>query len=79
MNCGSTFPRIRGGDPSFTRAALLANFFAICEEAFDDGQELLTPVTELTISYGAYFRHNKELLFYERKKEIIAELGNLDL
>ena len=47
-------------------------------------------VTELTISYyGArfisrygckeYFAHNKELLFYERQKEIIAELEKLDL
>ena len=47
-------------------------------------------VTELTISYyGArfisrygckeYFAHNKELLFYERQKEIITELENLEL
>ena len=47
-------------------------------------------MTELTIShYGAhfisrygckeYFAHNKELLFYERQKEIIRKLDNLDL
>ena len=47
-------------------------------------------VTELTIScYGArfisrygckeYFAHNKELLFYERQKEIITELEELEL
>ena len=51
---------------------------------------MLILVTELTISfYGArfigrygckeYFAHNKELLFYERQKEIIQELENLEL
>ena len=61
-----------------------------CEEVFAEGQEILILVTELTISYyGAhfisrygckeYFNHNKELLFYERQKEIIQELENLDL
>ena len=61
-----------------------------CEEAFGEGQEMLILVTELTISYyGArfisrygckeYFNHNKELLFYERQKEIITELEKLEL
>ena len=47
-------------------------------------------MTELTIShydahfisrYGCkeYFAHNKELLFYERRKEIIEELENMEL
>ena len=51
---------------------------------------MLILVTELTINcnaarfisrYGCkeYFAHNKELLFYERQKEIIAELDNLKL
>lgn len=68
----------------------LTNLFGFCEEVFGDGQELLILVTELTISYyGAhfisrygckeYFAHNKELLFYERQKEIIAEIESLDL
>ena len=68
----------------------LSNVFTFCEEAFGDGQELLILVTELTISYyGAhfisrygckeYFAHNKELLFYERQKEIITELEKLEL
>ncbi len=68
----------------------LSNVFKFCEEVFPDGQELLILVTELTISYyGAhfisrygckeYFNHNKELLFYERQKELITEIGNLDL
>jgi hypothetical protein len=57
---------------------------------FEEGQEMLILVTELTISYyGArfisryhceeYFKHNKELLFYERQKAIIRELEALDL
>lgn len=68
----------------------LSNIFVFCEEVFPEGQELLILVTELTISYyGAhfisrygckeYFAHNKELLFYERQKEIITELENLEL
>ena len=69
----------------------LSNVFAFCEEVFGgDSQEILILVTELTISYyGArfisrygckeYFAHNKELLFYERQKQIITELENLSL
>lgn len=68
----------------------LSDAFAFCEEVFGEGQELLILVTELTISYyGArfisrygckeYFAHNKELLFYERQKEIIAEIESLEL
>ena len=68
----------------------LSNVFVFCEEVFEDGQELLILVTELTISYyGAhfisrygckeYFNHNKELLFYERQKQIIREIEELNL
>ena len=68
----------------------LSNAFIFCEAAFEEGQEMLILVTELTISYyGAhfisrygckeYFNHNKELLFYERQKEIIGHLENMDL
>ena len=67
----------------------LSNVFVFCEEVFDEGQEMLILVTELTISYyGAhfisrygceeYFNHNKELLFYERQKEIIREIESLE-
>ena len=67
----------------------LSNVFLFCEEVFDEGQEMLILVTELTISYyGAhfisrygckeYFNHNKELLFYERQKEIIREIESLE-
>lgn len=67
----------------------LSNLFKFAEEVFDEGQEILILVTELTINYYSvqfisrygckeYFNHNKELLFYERQKEIIAEIENLD-
>ena len=60
----------------------LSNVFRFCEDVYGEGQEILILVTELTISrYGCkeYFAHNKELLFYERQKEIIRKLDNLDL
>ena len=68
----------------------LSNGFIFCEEVFGEGQEMLILVTELTISYyGAhfisrygckeYFAHNKELLFYERQKEIIQQLEAMEL
>ncbi|MBR3819146.1 MAG: AAA family ATPase [Clostridia bacterium] len=73
-----------------TAGGKLSNVFRFCEEVFEDGQEMLILVTELTVSYyGArfisrygckeYFNHNKELLFYERQKEIIGQLETLDL
>lgn len=68
----------------------LSNVFIFSEEVFNEGQEMLILITELTISYyGAhfisrygckeYFNHNKELLFYERQKEIIREIEELQL
>lgn len=68
----------------------LSHVFQFCDEVFAEGQELLILVTELTINYYAakfisrygcpeYFAHNKELLFYERQQEIIAELEQLEL
>lgn len=67
----------------------LSNCFLFCEEVFAEGQEILIFVTELTVStYGArfisrwgckeYFNHNKELLFHERQKELIAKIESLD-
>ena len=69
---------------------VLSNAFAFLEKAFGNGQEMLIFVTELTINkncarfisrYGCkeYFAHNKELLFYDRQKEIINAIDNLDL
>lgn len=67
----------------------LTNAFRFCEEAFEAGsQELLILVTELTAnSYAAhyigkygcqeYFKHNKDMLFTERKKDILAEIDEL--
>lgn len=68
----------------------LSNVFKFCEEVFPEGQELLILVTELTINshaskfisrYGCpeYFAHNRELLFYERQKDIILDLERLEL
>ena len=68
----------------------LSNMFEFCEEVFTEGQEMLIIVTELTINpytstyiskYGCeqYFRHNKDLLIYDRQKEIEAELLALKL
>ncbi|MEA4815631.1 MAG: AAA family ATPase [Lachnospiraceae bacterium] len=68
----------------------LNNVFVFAEEAFEDKQELLILVTELTINYYSskfiarygcekYFEHNKDLLFYERQQEITYKLEDLDL
>ncbi|MBO6309011.1 MAG: AAA family ATPase [Oribacterium sp.] len=64
------------------------NMFLFTEEVYPDGQELLILVTELTINphtsgfiskYGCeeYFKHNKELLFYERQQALLDELLDL--
>ena len=69
----------------------LSNAFKFCEEAFAKGsQELLVLVTELTVSaytarfigrYGCkeYFDNNKDMMFFERQKEIKAEIEKLEL
>lgn len=69
----------------------LSNAFKFCEEAFEKGsQELLILVTELTVSayaarfigrYGCkeYFDNNKDMMFFERQKEIRSEIEQLDL
>lgn len=68
----------------------LNHLFTFCEQVFPDGQELVILVTELTANqdsalfisrYGCekYFQHNKELLFYERQKEIIKGLEELGI
>ena len=68
----------------------LSNVFKFCEEAFGEGQEMLILVTELTVSvytahfisrYGCkeYFDHNKEMMFFERQKNILREIEELDL
>lgn len=68
----------------------VSNMFKFCESAFDEGQEMLIIVTELTLNpctsefiskYGCqeYFKHNKDLLVYDRQKEIEEELKLLSI
>jgi hypothetical protein len=65
------------------------NMFRFCEAAFGEGQELLVLVTELAANpvtarfitcYGCeeYYRHDKSLMFYERRLEILHELEGLE-
>lgn len=71
-------------------SANLSNVFKFCEDAFGEGQEMLIFVTELTVSaytahfigkYGCkeYFAHNKEMMFFERRKNILREIEDLNL
>ena len=64
--------------------------FKFLEKVFDEGQEMLIIVTELTANtytarfiskYGCeeYFKHNKDLLFYERQRDIERTLKELNL
>lgn len=68
----------------------MTNALKFCEEVFGEGQEILILVTELTSDYytvdyishfgcDEYFKHNKELLFYDRQKEIMNQLEKIDL
>ena len=93
------FPAVKAafdGEVAAMRAAAatagehMEQMFRFAESAWQEGQELLILVTELTVScYGArfisrygceaYFAHNKELLFYERQQEILSKLDGLEL
>ncbi len=66
----------------------LEHLFAFVEEVFGNDQEMLILVTELTVRYycakfiakfgcAAYFQHNQDLLFYERKRELLDEISAL--
>ncbi|MGN0778618.1 MAG: ATP-binding protein [Aristaeellaceae bacterium] len=68
----------------------MTHMFNFAELVFQDGQEMLILVTELTAGkdtaaflgkYGnqEYFRHNKDLLLYERHGEIKEELKKVKL
>lgn len=68
----------------------LSNSFYFCEDVFEEGQEILILVTELTENeytarfisqYGCreYFKHNKNLMFYERQKNLMDQIQNLGL
>lgn len=67
-----------------------SHLFQFVEEVFGEGQEMLILVTELTANpytsyfisrYGSeeYFSHSKELMFYERQKDIISRLDELNI
>jgi len=69
---------------------MLSNVFVFCEEVFSDGHELLILVTELTANchtakfigrYGndEYYKHNENLLFSKREKDILKEIENFDI
>lgn len=71
-----------------TVRAHMDNMFVFCESAFGEGQELLVLVTELAANpvtarfitcYGCdeYYKHDKSLMFYERRLEILHELDEL--
>lgn len=68
----------------------LENMFTFAEEVFSDGHEMLIIVTELTKGFYSahfisrhgcdkYFKHNKELLFYERQNDILKTIEDIDL
>lgn len=69
----------------------LSNAFKFCEAAFEKGsQELLILVTELTSNphaawfigqYGCkeYYDNNKDMMFFERNREIKSEIEKLNL
>ena len=69
-------------------SAQLENLFAFAENVWGEGQELLIIVTELTANYytarfiarygcESYYRHNDELMFYQRQTDIIRRLEAL--
>ena len=68
----------------------LAALFAFAEEAFEQGNEMLILVTELTVNnfsaqfiatFGSpeYQKHNKELMLSERSDDIKAQIAELGL
>ncbi|MDD6255396.1 MAG: MoxR family ATPase [Eubacteriales bacterium] len=68
---------------------MLENAFSFCEKAFEEGEEILIFVTELTVNYytarfighygcDKYYLHNKELQFAERQKEIQSRVDKIN-
>lgn len=68
----------------------LSNMFVFSEAVFEEGQEILILVTELTTNRftsefinrngcDEYFKHNKDLLIYDRQKEVLEQLKELKL
>lgn len=68
----------------------LSNAFYFCEDVFEEGQEILIFVTALTENkytakfigqYGCreYFKHNKNLMFFERQQDLMEQIKALGL
>lgn len=64
------------------------NVFKFVEEIYGDSEEMVILVAELTTRYStakfistfgsdSYFKHNKDMLFYERKKELVERIDEL--
>ena len=67
----------------------MSNMLLFTEECFSEGQEVLILITEITSNthtakfiakFGCqeYFKHNKELLFYDRQQELMRQIAELD-
>ena len=67
----------------------MTNALSFCDECFSKGQEVLILITEFTSNnniskfigkFGLeeYYKHNRELLFYERNQELMKEISALD-
>lgn len=67
----------------------IENVFSFVEDVFGEGQEMVILVAELTTRYAAakfistfgsdsYFKHNKEILFYERKQDLLNQIESLE-
>ncbi len=80
---------MKSGKEASERAAVrLSNMFVFAEAVFSESRELLIIVTELSLNKGCaafigkygckeYFKHNKELLVFDRAKQIENEIAAL--
>lgn len=68
----------------------LNNSFAFFEEVFEEGQEILILVTEMTLNQGIakyiyahgcpkYFEHNQQLLFKDQQDELLQKIDAIHL
>ena len=77
-------------EDTVTAQNMLHYLFAFVEEAFEQGNEMLILVTELTVNNASsrflasfpspdYQRHNQELMLSERRDDIKKKIGELGL
>ena len=68
----------------------ITNSLKFFEKCFSEGQEMIIFITELTLNYYTVFflsnygcpeysKHNKNLMFTERQKELKKEISELEL